>query len=167
MEEWKGKFFTSDTEEAPVDFEPDHVVTVSEVTGKLPRVLETVETSAGTGLSLQEKEAEDYRQLLAEIRRPYQPPQEKRLSGGMKALLTFLAFAVSVAAGLFFSYGVFSLRHLDFRFPACLPVAVSMALFLLFSFFYFCTKGKTEKLLMILLLISGAATLFSVFLPRF
>ncbi len=166
MEEWKGKFFTSDTEEEPVDFEPDHVVTVSEVTGNLPKVMETVENSTGTAMTLAEKEAEDYRQLLAEIRRPYQPPQEKRLSPGLKALLTFLAVVVSVAAGLFFSFGVSMLKHQDFRMPGCLPAAIGMALFLIFSFFYFCTKGKTEKLLMILLLVSGATAFFSIFLPQ-
>ena len=165
-QEWKGKFFVSDADEGAVDYEPDHVVTVSELTGNLPPVLETVDPATGTALSLKEKEEDDYRQLLAEIRKPYQPPQEKRLSRGMKAVLTLLAVAVSVAAGLFFSYGVLLLMHQSFRFPAFLPMAVSMALFLLFSFFYFCTKGKTEKLLMILLLISGAATLLSVFLPR-
>ena len=164
--EWQGKFFTSDTDEGPIDFEPDHVVTVSELTGNLPSVMETVDASAGTALSLKEKEADDYRQLLAEIRKPYQPQEEKRLSGGLKALLILLAIAVSVAGGLFFSFGVFLLTHAAVLFPAFLPVAVSMALFLLFSFFYFCTKGKTEKLLMILLLISGAVTLLTVFLPR-
>lgn len=163
MEEWKGKFFTSDTEEPPVDFEPDHVVTVSEVTGNLPRVTETVEDTAGNALMLQEKEAEDYRQLLAEIRRPYQPPREKQLSGGVKALLTILAITVSAGAGLLFAYGVFALRGRIFRFPAFLPAAGSMALFLLCTFFYFCTKGKTEKLLIFLLLISGAAAFLSVF----
>ena len=166
MEEWKGKFFQNDAEEAPVDYEPDHVITVSELTGNRTKVLETVESTKSTALSLKEREAEDYRQLLAEIRRPYQPPEEKRLSRGIKTLLILLALAASIAGGLFFSFGVFTFMHQDFRFPAFLPQACSMALFLMFSFFYFCTKGKTEKLLMILLLISGALTLLSVFLPR-
>ena len=165
-EEWQGKFFVSDADEGAIDYEPDHVVTVSELTGNLPPVLETVDTTGTTALSLKEKEADDYRQLLAEIRKPYQPPQEKRLSRGIKTLLILLALAASIAAGLLFSYGVSLFTPQAFVFPSLLPTAISGAAFLLLSFFYFCTKGKTEKLLMILLLISGASTLFSVFLPR-
>ncbi len=149
-----------------MDYEPDHVVTVSELTGRQPKILETVESAAGTALSVKEREAEDYRQLLAEIRRPYQPPEEKRLSRGIKTLLILLALAASIAGGLLFSYGVSRFTHQTFVFPSLLPTAISGAAFLLLSFLYFCTKGKTEKLLMILLLISGALTLLSVFLPR-
>lgn len=146
-----------------MDFEPDHVVTVSEVTGNLPKVAETVDAPKWAVLLSPEEEAEDYRRLLAEIRRPYRPPQEKRLSPGVKALLTILAIVLSAGAGGLFAFGVFALKGEAFRIPVCLPSAVSMGLFLLFTFFYFCTKGKTEKLLMILLLLSGAAAFLSVF----
>lgn len=153
---WNGKFFENDEAEETADFDPDHVVTVSELTGELPQA-EAEKAALATA------EADDYRQLLAEIHKPYVPPVEKTLSRGMKILLLVLAIATSVVGGLLAAYGLSFFRGMEFSFPGLLPTAVATSVFLFSSFAFFCTKGKTEKLLMIIFLISGATALCSFF----
>lgn len=155
---WNGRFFENDGEEMNTDFDPDHVVTVSELTGELPKVSEEAKQE------LLRAEEDDYRQLLAEVWKPYVPPVEKQLSRGMKILILVLAIAASIAGGLLTSYGFSVVKKSAFSFPRLLPVALSTMVFLFSSFGYFCTKGKTEKLLMIVFLVTGAIMLSSFFI---
>lgn len=144
-EKWKGKFFESDDPLDKTEYEPDHVVTVSELTGSLP--------------TLPEKEMDDYRQLLAEIRKPpYTPPVEKKLSRGMKIALVILALLGSIAGALLVPFLTAFALAIPFSLSRLFPEAISTFIFLFATFLFFVTKGKTEKFLMIIYIVAAVFT---------
>lgn len=157
---WNGKFFETDRAEVVPDYEPDHVLTVSELMSEPP----TPPAADVTVTELAKREEDDYRQLLAEVRHPYVPPVEKKLSRGIKLLLLVLALTGSIAGAALVAALLPAVAKEAISVLRQVLSAIATGLFLFASFAYFCTKGKTEKLLLIILVIAGALTLLSLFI---
>lgn len=158
-EEWHGRFFAVDTEDEREDFEPDHVVTVSELTGQLP-VLTREER-----LAMPPEEVEDYRLILMEPRKYPKPKAERRLSKRGKILVAVLGLLCAVAGGIGIIFGLTILSGRSFSFSGYWPHMICTAVFLFSSFGFFCTKGKTEQILTAIF--GGSAAVLTVILLSF
>ena len=148
-EEWHGRFFASEEEAGTLNYEPDHVVTVSEVTGQLPATLEEEKRL------LAEREAEEYRALLMDSKTFRKIRREKSITRSAKVLIAvvtvFIALAGAVGMAFFFS----AFRGVPVFSVAVLPAAISAFVFLFSSAGFFFTRGWTEKLAGIAFTISG------------
>ena len=149
-EEWHGRFFASEEEAGALNYEPDHVVTVSELTGKLPALSEEEEKRL-----VAEKEAEEYRMLLMDAKTFRKTRREKSITRSAKVLIAFLTalIALAGAAGMAFFFSGF--RRVPLFSLSVLPAAIGAFVFLFSSVSFFFTKGWTEKLAGIGFAVSG------------
>lgn len=148
-EKWQGRFFASEEEAETSDFEPDHVVTVTELTGKLPAAIEEEKRL------LAEKEAEEYRVLLMDSKTFRKPRREKSITRSAKVLIAVVTvfIALAGAVGMAFFYSGF--RNVPVFSLAVLPPVIGAFVFLFSSIGFFFTRGWTEKLAGIAFTISG------------
>ena len=138
-EEWHGRFFASEEETIAPNFEPDHVVTVSEVTGNLPALKEEERRL------LAEKEAEEYRALLMDSKTFRKPKREKQLTRSAKVLIAVLSVFVALCGAVGMAFFFSDFRGVPVFSPATVPMAAAAFVFLFSSAGFFFSRGWTEK----------------------
>lgn len=148
-EEWHGRFFASDEELAQADYEPDHVLTVSELTGKLPALTKEEKQL------LAEREAEDYRMILMDSKLFRKPKREKGITRSAKILIAVMALLVAVLGTVGMAFFFSSYRRVPIFSVTVVPAVISSFVFLFSTMVFFLTKGWTEKLAGVVFALSG------------